>query len=404
MAAKYFTVVTHKGTELIADAVVSDGRLAIVEMAVGDTGGAPWSPLPTQTTLINERYRTNTNKVFADAKNPNQIIVECIIPENIGGWWIREAGLFDASGHLVAVASCPDTYKPVLEQGSGRNSILRMVLIVSEVAAIELKSDPTTVIATRSYVDEQILILGNGVSDSIRKMDEQITALESATAENLSKHEKSRNHPDATLTEKGFTQLSNKIDSDSEVLAATPAAIKAAIAAAVRQAWELSNPVSISLFFFENVNPNKLWPWSRWEYTGEDRTVRIAKQDGSNVGQTGGSDTVAIARANLPPDKIGVSGKANQTDLGSKKTKRSGGHSHGGVPKRNSNYELGGNNRVFFDPYQEGNTNEAGEHDHDIELGPHGHDVTGQTEALGQGRAISVVEKHVLQMCWHRVA
>lgn len=405
MAAKYFTVITHKGTDLIADAIIHDKKLAIAEMAVGDTSGAPWSPLPTQTTLINERFRTELNQVFIDPKNPNQIIAECIIPENIGGWWIREAGLFDTSGNLVAVASCPDTYKPVLEQGSGRNSILRMVLIVSEVAAIELKSDPTTVMATRAYVDEQIIVLGNSVSESFNKMDEQITALGSTTAENLRKHEQSRNHPDATLEAKGFIQLSNKIDSDSDVLAATPAAIKAAIAAAVRQAWELSNPKGISLFFFENVNPNKLWPWSTWEYTGEDRTVRIAKQDGSNVGKLGGSDTVTITRANLPNEQLNISGSTSQQATQTLSTKLAGRHAHkGGMRGPGAEYGSTISGTDNDGRHTLNWTTEDGEHSHDMDVPAHGHTVSGKTDALGQGQAISIVEKHLLQMCWHRVA
>ncbi|HHQ6573260.1 TPA: phage tail protein [Serratia fonticola] len=405
MAAKYFTVITHKGTDLIADAIINDKKLAITEMAVGDTSGAPWSPLPTQTALINERYRTKLNQVFIDPKNPNQIIAECIIPENTGGWWIREAGLFDTSGNLVAVANCPDTYKPILAQGSGRNSILRMVLIVSEVAAIELKIDPTTVMATRAYVDEQIIILGNSVSESLNKMDEQITVLGSTTAENLRKHEQSRNHPDATLLEKGFTKLNSAIDSIDETTAATPKAVKDAYdLAASKATLDIIYPVGIVAWLAVNKNPNTTWPGTTWIYLGENKTIRLAKQDGTDVRQTGGSDTITIARSNLPPEKLTLTGDASEVNLGPLTTRPAGKHKHGGVPLRDSAWEVGGVNRVLFSPINQGETDEAPDHSHLVDIPPHKHTVAGSTENLGQGQPINIVNSYIKLMAWYRTA
>ncbi|WP_455872335.1 phage tail protein [Serratia proteamaculans] len=387
---KYSAIITAVGAERLANAAVTGTPLAINEMAVGDGGGQLPTPDPTHDSLINEQYRGALNKLVIADNDASVIEAEMIMPPQIGGFWLRELALYAEDGECIAVGNMPESYKPLLAEGSGRFQIIRMQLKVSSTADVELIADPSVILATVEDV--------NALEEKVKDY----------TDEQLSSHEQSRNHPDATLTEKGFTQLSNDTDSDSEDLAATPAAIKAAIkaavAAAVSQAWELDNPVGSSRLFNQNLNPNERWPWSTWEYAGEHLTIRTAQADGSDVGTLGGSDTVTIARANLPAEEINVSGTAQDTDLGTKRTKLSGKHVHHGVPKRNSDYELGGNNRVFFDPYQEGDTDEAGEHDHEIDLGLHGHNVSGKTEALGQGQAISVVERHKLQMLWHRVA
>ncbi len=387
---KYSAIITAVGAERLANAAVTGTSLAIHEMAVGDGGGQLPTTDPTHDSLINEQYRGALNKLVIADNDASVIEAEMIMPPQIGGFWLRELALYAEDGECIAVGNMPESYKPLLAEGSGRFQIIRMQLKVSSTAAVELIADPSVILATVEDV--------NALEEKVKNYaDEQ-----------LSEHEQSRNHPDATLTAKGFTQLSNATDSDSEVLAATPAAIKAAIktavAAAVSQAWELDNPVGSSRLFNQNLNPNERWPWSTWEYAGEHLTIRTAKADGSDVGALGGSDTVTIARANLPAEAINVSGTAQNTDLGTKRTKSGGKHVHHGVPKRNSDYELGGNNRVFFDPYAEGDTDEAGEHDHEIALGPHSHPVAGKTDALGQGQAVSIVERHKLQMLWHRVA
>ncbi|CTU86521.1 tail fiber protein [Escherichia albertii] len=157
------------------------------------------TPDPAQTKLINQKRIAPLNLLSVDPNNQSQIIAEQIIPENEGGFWIREIGLYDDEGVLIAVANCPETYKPQLQEGSGRTQTIRMILVVTNTEAITLKIDPSVVLATRKYVDDKI-----------------------------SEHEQSRRHPDASLTVKGFTQLSSAINSESETLAATPKAVKAA--------------------------------------------------------------------------------------------------------------------------------------------------------------------------------
>lgn len=199
MSATYFALLTTIGAAKLANATALGSRLNITRMAVGDGDGTLPTPNPAQTKLVNEKRRAALNNLIIDPKNPSQIIAEQVIPENEGGWWIREIGLFDDDGNLIAVANCPETYKPQLQEGSGRIQTVRMILIVSSTDAVTLKIDPAVVLATRGYVDEAIEV-----------------------------HEKSRKHPDGTLKEKGLVQLSNALDSDSETLAATPKAVKAA--------------------------------------------------------------------------------------------------------------------------------------------------------------------------------
>ncbi|WJV64388.1 phage tail protein [Pectobacteriaceae bacterium CE70] len=157
MSTKYFALLTTIGAAKLANATALGKRLAITQMAVGDGGGTLPTPDPAQTKLINEQRRAALNTLNVDSQNPNQIIAEQVIPENEGGWWIREIGLYDTDGDLVAIANCPETYKPQLQEGSGRIQTVRMILIVSNTEAVTLKIDPAVVLATRQYVDNAII-------------------------------------------------------------------------------------------------------------------------------------------------------------------------------------------------------------------------------------------------------
>ncbi len=200
MSTKFRTVITTAGAAKLAAATAPGGRkVNITTMAVGDGGGKLPVPNAGQTGLIHEVWRHALNKISQDKRNSNYIIAELVIPPEVGGFWMRELGLYDDAGTLIAVANMAESYKPALAEGSGRSQTCRMVIIVSSVASVELTIDTTTVMATQDYVDDKI-----------------------------AEHEQSRRHPDASLTAKGFTQLSSATNSTSETLAATPKAVKAA--------------------------------------------------------------------------------------------------------------------------------------------------------------------------------
>jgi hypothetical protein len=152
----YFGILTKVGEAKEANAHVLGVPMRISEMAVGDGGGIVPIPNREQTALIGQKRRAQLNRLYEDPNNPNWIVAEQVIPEGEGGWWVRELGLFDQDGDLVAVANCPPTYKPQLAEGSGRTQIIRMVLLVTSVENIVLKIDPTVVLATREHLDFEL--------------------------------------------------------------------------------------------------------------------------------------------------------------------------------------------------------------------------------------------------------
>lgn len=157
MATKYFALLTNIGAAKLANATALGAQVEITQMAVGDGNGALPTPNPAQTALTHELRRAQLNMLTIDPVNTNQIIAEQVIPEDVGGWWIREIGLFDKDGDMIAVANCAETYKPQLQEGSGRVQVIRVILIVSSTEAVTLKIDPSVVLATRKYVDDQII-------------------------------------------------------------------------------------------------------------------------------------------------------------------------------------------------------------------------------------------------------
>ncbi len=197
---KFRTLITDIGLAKLAATTAPGGRpVRLTHMAVGDGNGELRQPQKNQTSLYNEVWRQSVNRVFTDPENPNRLIAELVIPPETGGFWVREIGVFDDTGTMIAVGNTAESYKPTREEGSGRAQIFRAVITVTSDAVVELVMDTTTILPTTDYIDEKI-----------------------------AEHARFRNHPDATLTEKGFTQLSSATNSTSETLAATPKAVKAA--------------------------------------------------------------------------------------------------------------------------------------------------------------------------------
>ncbi|EPX1352655.1 phage tail protein [Escherichia coli] len=197
---KFKTVITDTGAKKLAQAAAPDGKpVRLTHMAVGDSGGTLPTPDSKQTRLVHEVWRHTVNRVILDATHQNRIIAELVIPPETGGFWIREIGVFDEHGDLIAVGNTAESYKPAVAEGSGRAQTFRTILTVSSTATVALTVDNTMVMATVDYVDDK-----------------------------LKEHEQSRRHPDASLTAKGFVQLSSATNSTSETQAATPKAVKAA--------------------------------------------------------------------------------------------------------------------------------------------------------------------------------
>ncbi|EKI5632039.1 phage tail protein [Salmonella enterica] len=203
MDNEFYTLLTDRGMAKIASALADKKQLHLQKMAVGDGGGQYYEPTASQTKLRHEVWRGEMNTLMTAPNNPNWLIAELVLPEDVGGWYVREVGVFDDEGELIAIGKFPESYKPLLPGGCGKQVCIRLIMEVSNTTAVTLTVDPSIVLATRDYVDAR-----------------------------LDEHEHSTNHPDATLTQKGFTQLSNATDSDDETKAATPKAVKAAMAEA----------------------------------------------------------------------------------------------------------------------------------------------------------------------------
>lgn len=352
---KYNAILTPAGEAKLAEAALTGRPVGFSHMGVGD--GTLAQTYADQAGLVNELYRARLNRLVIADSGANVIRAEMVMQPQVGGFWLREAGLYDEEGDCLAVANLPPSYKPMLAEGSGRLQALNLFIAVSNTADVQLMTDPTVIIAS---VDE-------------------------------------------------VTRAKNEAkDYTDEVLGDLDANIKQIIAEAVKtavsDAWELDNPVGTTRFFNQNLNPNERWPWSEWVYTGENKTIRVAKADGSNVGVTGGSDTVTLQQANLPAVQIDVSGETSEQAEQKIRTSEGGEHNHGGVAGKDDPWEIGGDVRQLFNPKELGVTDMGGKHDHEVIVPPHKHSTKGKTANLGEGKSFSVVEAHTLLMCWSRVA
>ncbi|EPY4037178.1 phage tail protein [Klebsiella pneumoniae] len=345
MAKRFYTRLTAAGEQRLAEAAVSGAPVNITQMAVGDGNGTV--PVPAnREDLLHEVYRAPLNRLVIADQAANVIRAEMLILPHTGGFWMREAALYDDDGVCLAVANLPESYKPRLAEGAGRLHSVNVWLAMSSTEDVQLIAESSVIMATVDEIDR---------------------------AKNETK------------------------DYADQVIAD-------AIAAAKRDFWEDDNPVGTTRFFNQNVNPNEKWPWSQWLYTGENKTIRIGKADGSNVGQTGGSDNVTLQQANLPAVQIDVSGETSEQAEQKIRTSEDGEHNHGGVAGKDDPWEIGGDVRQLFNPKELGVTDMGGKHDHEVIVPPHKHSTTGKTANLGEGQSFSVVEAHTLLMCWSRVA
>lgn len=352
----YMTRLTDHGKARFAQAALTGEPVGFSAMAVGDGGGTVPDP-GSMENLVNERYRAPLNRVVIADQSANVIRTEMIMQPQVGGFWLREAALYDEQGQCLAVANLAPSYKPLLAQGSGRMQALNLWIAVSDTASVVMKTDPTVIMASVSEVERA----KNEAKDYADK-------------------------------------IAGQLDTDIQQVIAD------AITAAKRDFWEDDNPVGTTRFFNQNLNPNERWPWSQWVYTGENKTIRVGKADGSNVGQISGSDTVTLQQANLPAVQIDVTGETSEQAEQKLPTTRGGVHNHGGVAGKDDPWEIGGDVRQLFNPKELGVTDDAGEHDHEVTVPPHKHTTSGKTANLGTGQSFSVVEAHTLLMCWSRVA
>ncbi|MFQ1903087.1 phage tail protein [Aeromonas veronii] len=225
--ANFFAILTNAGAAKLANAIALGVPLKLTQMAVGDGNGQPVTPDPAMTAIPGEKRRAAINTLFADPLAASQLVAEQIIPEDVGGWWIRCVGLYDDSNTLIALANVPDTYKPLLASGAGRTQIIRMVLIVSDTSAVELKIDPSVVLATRKYVDDV-----------------------------MKAHKESRDHPAGTKTDKGMLRLATTEEAilgEEEGVAVAPKQMRAAMEAL----FDIICPIGQLIYYDGPTVPNE---------------------------------------------------------------------------------------------------------------------------------------------------
>ncbi|HIF6625397.1 TPA: phage tail protein [Serratia marcescens] len=344
----YSSQLTAAGERKIAEAIANGTRLNITHMTVTDG----------ETEMY--RAEVNTLSVVEDGV----LFVEMVIPENVGGFWIHGTAIYDDTGERIADGSLPATYKPMLEEGSGRISTVRMLLRVSSTEAVTLKVDPSVVLATVEYVNNQVRQAVQRANDAYELARQKVT----------------------------FDEM---------------------------------YPIGDVKFFATFLNPNKQWPGTLWYYTGENKSIRIAKEDGSDVMGTGGADTVTLNVGNMPKHNHGVSGQvgefdhgtkwASEFDHGTKWTSEGGEHAHQGgmvAPGEawDGDYVVGSDNdshRTRNWTSQNGkhsHTVDIGTHNHTVNIGKHSHSIEITSAEVGGGQAFSIVESHIKLMCWYRAA
>lgn len=344
----YSSQLTAAGERKIAEAIANGTRLNITHMTVTDG----------ETEMY--RAEVNTLSVVEDGV----LFVEMVIPENVGGFWIHGTAIYDDTGERIADGSLPATYKPMLEEGSGRISTVRMLLRVSSTEAVTLKVDPSVVLATVEYVNNQVRQAVQRANDAYELARQKVT----------------------------FDEM---------------------------------YPIGEVKLFATFLNPNKQWPGTLWYYTGENKSIRIAKEDGSDVMGTGGADTVTLNVGNMPKHNHGVSGKvgefdhgtrwASEFDHGTKWTSEGGEHAHQGgmvAPGEawDGDYVVGSDNdshRTRNWTSQNGkhsHTVDIGTHNHTVDIGKHSHSLEITSAEVGGGQAFSIVESHIKLMCWYRAA
>ncbi|UBX30088.1 MULTISPECIES: phage tail-collar fiber domain-containing protein [Arsenophonus] len=405
---KYFCLLTRQGEHRVAEATALGTKIAITQMAVGDGGGSLPTPDTQQTQLINERRRAAINQLWVDKNNPNQVIAEQIIPENEGGWWIREVGLFDKENVLIAVGNCPETYKPQLAEGSGRTQTIRAVFIVSHTEAVTLKIDPSVVLATRQYVDTEI---NKKIDKQAIKQTTGDSPTDVISQEGVTKALDTKQPIGDYVTQLAFNQeLNNKIDKTKIVQTIGNSTEKVisqdAVTKALQNAMNINTlyPVGVVIWFAQNKNPNTLFPNTKWQYIGENKTIRLAKADGSNVFTSGGADAIKLTEAQLPAHGHTFSATTSSYDYGNKNTNTTGNHVHNYT--KNSGY-IGASGSAWVAASNQkvnATTSSSGNHSHTVAIGPHSHTVSGTTVKTGGGSEINITNAFVTLMGWYRIS
>lgn len=367
VAEQYYSILTNRGKELEAASSANGTPVVIKDFVIGDGNGKATPPNPAQTALIREVYRHAISRLDVSQEQSNQWVAHLVVPADVGGFTIREVGLLTDAGELYAVANCAAIEKPV----SGINVSLQFRLAVNETASIELK------VAT-----------GDG-----------LFLRQDANLADLQNKDKARNNLDLgglALKEIGYI-------------------------------YDSVYPIGVVMWFAQNKDPNTLFPGTTWEYIGENRTVRLASANGSDVMTTGGSDSVTLEGGHMPAHAHSFSANTSAFDYGTKGTSGVGDHIHNAWTDTQGNHAhtvpssagkgqgTAGADSVQMSAGQMQSSTAgahahgvgiggAGAHSHTVGIGAHSHSVSGTTSVAGSGAAFSVANSFIKLMGWYRSA
>ncbi|ABS41935.1 phage tail protein [Clostridium botulinum] len=182
MAEQFYTILTKIGKAKIANATALGNKVNFTTLKVGDGKGKYYNPTEEQEGLVNEVWQVNINSIRVDENNPNWVVIEVIIPSSVGGFMIREAGVFDDENNMLAIGKYPETYKPQAQDGSTKDLVIRTNLEISNTSSVTLKVDPTVILATQKdiqIINSNMVDLGERVS----KNEENITSIKSDLAD-----------------------------------------------------------------------------------------------------------------------------------------------------------------------------------------------------------------------------
>lgn len=178
MAEQFYTILTKIGKAKIANSTALGTKVNFCKLQVGDSNGTYYNPTEDQTELKHKVWEGNINSISIDENNPNWVIIEVLLPSNVGGFMIREAAILDDEDNVVAIAKYPETYKPLTQDGSSKDILIRTILEVSNTSSVTLKVDPTVILATQKDIQ---IINSNMVdlSERVSKNEENITSIKS---------------------------------------------------------------------------------------------------------------------------------------------------------------------------------------------------------------------------------
>lgn len=397
MANNFYTILTDIGLAKVTNSQITNEKIDLTNMAIGDGNGVYYNPTSDMTALRREVWRGAIGAVEIDENNSNWIVIETIIPASVGGFMVREVGIFDDAENLIAIGKYPETYKPVLDEGSSKDLHIRMIIEVSNASAVTLKVDPAVIIASRKYVDDKFAQF-SGPIDELESIIGEVTSLNTTEKENLvaAINELERKRAAHSAEKASPTKLGHVMVGDGLAIASdgklSVVATASPIPSGLISMWSgaiNTIPSDWALCDGTNGTPNLI-----------DRFI-VGAGDKYAIGDTGGADSVALTTAQLPSHSHGsgtlsvASAGSHSHGSGTLSTNTTGSHTHtfNGRNQLTDGYStLAKGAPGYMLSQTSASTSSDGSHSHTISgstasSGSHSHTISGATATSGSDQA-----------------